>query len=170
MEIQIPGGTATLRDTLTIRERREIQRIALGAMSLANQITGDSVAMNAADAGLLMDTQDKMADATLVAYLQSWTLDKPLPTLDTIDETGKVFPGTIDEMDGDVYDAITAAIEKNSALAGVDTSPSRDKQSPMLGSPFYAGTSKDEPTPTLPSTTTSSNGTESTVSESSIPA
>ena len=158
MIIDIPGGTATLKDTLTIRERRAIQHIALGAMSLANQLTGDSVALNPTDAGLLMDTQDQMTDATLIAYLVSWTLDKPLPTLDTIDE-----------MDGDVYDAITDAIEKKGGVAGVDTSPSKDKQSPMQGSPFSDGTSKDEPTLTPPSTTTSSSDTESTLSESSTP-
>ena len=123
MQIDIPGGTATLKDTLTIRERREIQHIALAAMSLANQLSGTSVALNPTDAALLMDTQDKMADATLIAYIVSWTLDKPLPTLDTIDE-----------MDGDVYDAITAAIEKN-RLTGVDTSPAKDPRSPTKGSP-----------------------------------
>jgi hypothetical protein len=124
LQIDIPGGTATLRDTLTIRERRAIQRIALDAMGLANQLTSDSVALQPKDAELLMTTQDKMADATLIAYLQAWSFDKPLPTLDTIDE-----------MDGDVYDAITAAIEKNSALAGVDTSPAKDPASPTKGSP-----------------------------------
>ena len=132
MIIEIPGGKATLRDTLTIRERREIQRIALDAMGLANQLTGTSVALqpNAErvqlrkDAELLMTTRDKMADATLIAYLKEWTLKSPLPTLDTITE-----------MDGDVYDAITAAIEKNSALAGVDTSPAKDPDSPTSGLP-----------------------------------
>jgi hypothetical protein len=129
LQIDIPGGKATLRDTLTIRERREIQRIALDAMGLANQLTGDSVALQPKDAELLMTTQDKMADATLIAYLKEWTLGKPLPTLDTIDE-----------MDGDVYDAITAAIEKNSALAGVDTSPAKDPLSPTRGLPLSAST------------------------------
>ena len=124
MIIEIPGGKATLRDTLTIRERREIQRIALDAMGLANQLTGTSVALQPKDAELLMTTQDKMADATLIAYLKEWTLKSPLPTLETITE-----------MDGDVYDAITAAIEKNSALAGVDTSPAKDPASPTSGSP-----------------------------------
>ena len=124
MIIEIPGGKATLRDTLTIRERREIQRIALDAMGLANQLSGTSVALQPKDAELLMTTQDKMADATLIAYLKEWTLKSPLPTLETITE-----------MDGDVYDAITAAIEKNSALAGVDTSPAKDPASPTSGSP-----------------------------------
>jgi len=129
LQIDIPGGTATLRDTLTIRERRAIQRIALDAMGLANQLTSDSVALQPKDAELLMTTQDKMADATLVAYLQAWSLDKPLPTLDTIDE-----------MDGDVYDAITAAIEKKGGVAGVDTSPNKNKESPTSDSPVSVGT------------------------------
>ena len=128
MQIDIPGGKATLRDTITIRERREIQRIALDAMGLANQLSGDSVALQPKDAELLMTTQDKMADATLIAYLKEWTLKSPLPTLDTIVE-----------MDGDVYDAITAAIEKNS-LTGVDTSPAKDPLSPTSGSPDSATT------------------------------
>ena len=124
MQIDIPGGTATLKDTLTIRERRAIQHIALSAMSLANQLTGDSVALNPTDAGLLMDTQDQMTDATLIAYLVEWSLGKPPPTLDTIDE-----------MDADVYDAINAAIEKKGGVAGVDTSPNKDKESPISDLP-----------------------------------
>jgi hypothetical protein len=71
-------------------------------------------------------------------------------------------------MDGDVYDAISTALQDQSnALLGVDTSPAKDKASPTNGSPFSAGTLKDEPTPTPPSTPTSLNGTESTPIESS---
>jgi hypothetical protein len=140
MIVAIPGGEATLRDTLTIKERRTLRAIATSAMELA-QKAGANEALNTADADFMLATQDRLADATLLAFLVSWTLDKPLPTADTIGE-----------MDGNVYDAISKAIEDHGGAFGIDTSPTVDKSSPTNGSLGSGTSSKGEPTPTLQST------------------
>lgn len=168
MIIDIPGGTATLRDTISVGKRREIRRLSLGAlgvMSKVQNLSEDSsladlaqLEMQPDDAKVMFDVQDATQDATILAFLESWTLDQPLPTADTIGE-----------LDAELYDALAEGVNKIGVLGGVDTSVNPAKDSPTDGSPSSDSDSKDEPTLTSPLITSSSNGTESTVTESSIP-
>ena len=77
--------------------------------------------------GLAFTWQENLAmlelrQATVVAMLQSWTLDRPLPTMDTIGD-----------LEGDLYDSLDEAIGGvTTAIAqGVDLEPSPDPDSPF---------------------------------------
>lgn len=172
--VKLPGGaTATLRDpaSLKVRQRRIIEVAGLSAANIISRIPQESAGgspdeiegaigsleLSRADSTALMDLQD----ATIVAFLESWTLPQPLPTMDTVGD-----------MDLDVYDALAQATKELGAplAAGtVDFSPK-----PMtVDSPTVPSSSSDthltadpQTTPTQPS---SPDGT-STATASSTPA
>lgn len=143
--IDLPGGgKATLREDgeLTPRQRRPLKKygLALGpkmaelmaaasvtvdgkAADGTRGVPGPPVALSLADADLLVDMQD----ATTLALLASWTLDRPLPT--TIDELYDV-----DEHTPGGYDALSTAAAKITAAAavaaGFDVGAVEDPDSP----------------------------------------
>ena|SRR5579859_3302561 len=87
--IQIPGGTATLRDPadLTERGRRLMLTTIMPLQSLAGKMPKDADAQAVArsistrqEAAAMMEVRD----AAIVVLLKEWTRDEPLPTLDTL--------------------------------------------------------------------------------------
>lgn len=143
--IDLPGGgKATLREDgeLTPRQRRPLKKygLALGPkiaeLMAASQVTVDGktadgsrglpgapVALSLTDADMLVEMQD----ATTLALLASWTLDRPLPT--TIDELYDV-----DEHTPGGYDVLSAAAARitaaAAAAAGFDVAAVEDPDSP----------------------------------------
>lgn len=81
----------------------------------------------------------RVQDATIVALLASWTLDRPLPALDTLDD-----------MPSDVYDALQEACaargrEVAEAVDGPDFGPTPDQSSPTSPSGASARVSRAKP-------------------------
>lgn len=175
--VEIPGGTAEIRDRADIKERqrRLVQSAAMAASSVMAKLPDDlasldtedaeavqtvsqamsGVSLSAADANLLQELQD----ATIVALLASWTLAEPLPTLETVLD-----------LDTDLYDALAQATkDQGVALAqATDFTPDADKASPTTPSsgsdgPLRADTEQ-------PLTPESSGAGESTATASSTPA
>ena len=109
--VQIPGGTAILRDpgALAVKHRRPLQLLIgmLGpqvAQTVAREIQRDGVD-GLAGLGLSLEqlgTVMQLTDATVFALLESWTLDAPLPRGLT----------DVGDMDTAVYDALTDACVK----------------------------------------------------------
>lgn len=94
--VQIPGGTATLRDPadLTERGRRLMQTALIPLQSLAGKMPA-SVRKEAqggaeVNAAQFISTRQEAAamlefrDAAVIALLKDWSLDEPLPTIDTL--------------------------------------------------------------------------------------
>jgi hypothetical protein len=116
--ITIPGGTAVLRDTLTVRQRRPLQVVGatlpkelVDIVDAAQADTNGRIRLD--ELGLTEGTASimfRMQDASIVAFLDSWSLTDgagapvPLPTMDTVGD-----------MPGDVYDAIGLAVSKRGA-------------------------------------------------------
>lgn len=121
MEIEIPGGKATLKDKLTVRERRQIEAIMFRGLSGAEQAPDGTIRVGSGTTS--SDTVWSLEDTKFLLYLESWTLDKPLPT--TREE--------LMDLDADLFDAVVKAVD--AMTAAVDTSPSPDRQSPTIGSP-----------------------------------
>lgn len=103
--VNIPGGTATLREPeqLKVKHRRPIQ-ILVGSLG---QARAEELQRTIAEGGIrALDTLGlteheyelifRMNEATLFAFLESWTIDDPLPL--SADDVG--------DMRGDVYDAL----------------------------------------------------------------
>lgn len=106
--------------------------------------------------GVVLTTEQAMVweelrEATVVATLKSWTLDRPLPTL-----------RTIGDLDQDLYEALLdAAGGIGAQQLETDFSVKRDKIDPATGEEFPTGGSSDSEWPSetdreSPSTTTSS--------------
>ncbi len=120
--VDIPGGTATFRDKLTTeRQRRPIKRaafVASGAIAklpqaaesgppddtkLAEQLGALSLTAEEADAVM------GLMDATILSFLESWTLDAPLPGS----------PDDLLDLDAEVYDALVEQARKLQATDSV---------------------------------------------------
>lgn len=121
MEIEIPGGSATLKDKLTVRERRQIEEVMFRGLQGAEQAPDGTVRVGSGTA--TAETVWSLEDTKFLVYLQSWTLDKPVPTT----------PEELLDLDADVLDAVVKAVD--AMTSAVDTSPSKDKSSPTTGSP-----------------------------------
>lgn len=159
--VEVPGGTAVLRDADEMSERqRRVVRSALFAaaadalgdeLSTAPGQPPTSVHLSAATGDLMAATKD----AAIVASLVSWTLDGPLPTMDSVVD----LPGAL-------YDAL--AVETANLISGLtlDTTPSPDPQSPTPASSDSNGRLGDG----APSTPTSPTGGGSTPTASSTAA
>jgi hypothetical protein len=114
MTFDVPGGTATFRDPedLTERGRRLVMTTIMPLQSLARKVPqalreaaegkgpaaeeakleierlGRETAVTRQEAAASMEIRD----AVIVALLQSWTLDEPLPTIDNLlDLPGPLF-------------------------------------------------------------------------------
>jgi hypothetical protein len=105
--VDIPGGTATLRDPdkLAVRHRRPMQ-VLVGVLGPARmREVAHAIQAGGVDGlhslGLSeheMETVLRLTDATVFALLESWTVDAPLPR--SMDDVG--------DMDARVYDVLTA--------------------------------------------------------------
>ena len=122
------GGWARLvtADEITTGRRRLVE---IASAVYANALSSDDPE---AEPRALMRVQD----ATLVALLDRWSLDRPLPTLDTIED-----------VPANVYDALQEAAaargrEVSEAVAGVDFSVTPDKESPTTPSGASPGASR----------------------------
>lgn len=159
--VSIPGGTATVRDVddMTERQRRLIRTAIFAA---AADALGDTLDVNGAApeqvqvhvTGELGERMFAMRDARIVAAVAEWTLDRPLPTLDTVQD-----------LPGGVYDALDRETTGLTAAVSTDFSADPDPQSPTPPSTGSDGPlgAEDQPTPTPPnggaSTSTASSTT-----------
>lgn len=147
--IEVPGGTCELRDASEMRgrDRKLVGAAALAAASAIAKLPPDMDAETPLDAASLAFTLDEaMAMGTLrevvaIARLVSWTLDRPLPTAQTIGD-----------LPGDLYDALIEQAGDPSVAAETDfTAAKRDGESPTSGSSGSAGPSTAAaPSPSTP--------------------
>ena len=150
----IPGGTAVFREQLTTeRQRRPLKVAMMGIPDIidiakdlpegmedktleeigeAMKEAGVEVDMTGGRAVAFLDVQD----AVILAYLESWTLDRPLPK--TMDE--------VLDLDSDLYDALTKSA---SEVYGTAKSPDVNTEvQPGLENPTDESSSSSE----MPST------------------
>jgi len=179
--VDIPGGTAVLREASEMRgrDRNLIKAAAMAASSAIQKMGAEMERLKAegktdeeATAGLstvdISLTKEEslglieLREATIVASLLSWSRDEPLPT-----------SATIGDLPADLYDALDAAIGGaalglNAGTEDFSPTPKMDEEVPTGSSGSSDGPSKADPesmsTPTLPT------AGESTATESSTPA
>lgn len=171
MQVEIPGGMATLKDKVDIRGRQALDRTLPGAVKASRKLK----AANDAGVELSESTPVSRVDLTeseieglqrfeaagVLAFLKNWSLDLTVPR--TIDE--------VMEMDPDVYGAIAKvtsplareAIKRTptNVDSGMKEDGTRDLDSPTgpstgsePGERAEASTSGDQSTTTSPSDTT----------------
>lgn len=149
IEIQIPGGTATLltNKELTPRRRRPIEKADVqngplftkirdarrvvnpdGTVTENTGLWGPDLVLTEHDADLLTSYSDKK----IIARLSSWTLAIPLPT--TVD--------ALLDIPGDVYDALQEGVAKAESADGVNPFV------PSEGTPEAPGTLDNPASPT----------------------
>lgn len=135
--VDIPGGQATLRsqDELKQRQRRDIEAAALAASSALVKVEAAGIDQEnpspaaLAQAGLTRSEWGAMLelqDASILAFLKSWTRPEPLPSWDTLGD-----------LDTAVYDALkTATAEAGgaAAAAALNVEPSPDETGPTAPS------------------------------------
>jgi hypothetical protein len=120
-EIDIPGGKAVLRERLSVRQSRLVERAKAAAIAVAQRLPEDLLQQAQEDAGVSREllgveiikrgfnvTQEDLdvvwglQDATILAYLESWTLG-PLPTEDTLLDTTEDVYVALAEATKDLY-------------------------------------------------------------------
>ena len=168
--VEIPGGQATLREKLSVGQRRRIERARWGAMALLSDVDIPADALREGPDQVAAATQIKITkqgaldleearadvdNVRLLVHLESWTLASPLPTAETIED-----------MDEDVFNALIAEIEKLPPPPSFGFTPV-GVDSPTAGSPSSNGQSKEgqRSTPTPKSSTSTAR----TAGESSSP-
>ncbi len=149
--VQIPGGTATLRDKLVSeRHFRILEAAYMSAGSALQKVSQDATGadsnasdeeravdmllngehLTAAEAMSLLELQD----AAIVAFLERWSLDRPLPTV-----------ATVGDLDRETYRALSDATKELAvgALGGGRTSfePTPTQADPGTGEVFPTGES-----------------------------
>ena len=183
-EITIPGGKAFFREKYTGRGIKLMRSAGLSAASNLSEYPelfeparrGESEEERTERLGKIklridpIQAQfwDNMREATVLASLESWTLDLPLPT--STEE--------LEELDGDLYEALLDAVggmsakdlETNFNPTGEKLDPNSplDEQSPTTGSESSSGPSSESPL--LGSMETPSTGGSPISGESSSPA
>jgi hypothetical protein len=179
--VDVPGGTAKFktreelrgRDTKLVKaaviaaqsaiqklgddaERKPGETDAQAAARLSKALQEKKITFTAQEATSLLD----MREAIAVAYLHSWTLELPLPTLETIgDLPDKLYEALDDAIGGELLNATT----------GQDFSPNPDQSSPTGPSSASNGDLRAESSQELPSTSNSMNDTEASAIEKSTP-
>jgi len=138
--VEIPGGQAQLREKadIKVRHRRLVEAAAMAAAPLLAKLPEDvatrqalteaevlALGVSRQEANAMLELQD----ATIIAALASWTLDQPVPDMDTVGD-----------LDPELYDALSAA---TAALGAEITQETFDPPDP--GSPGF------EESPTVPS-------------------
>lgn len=151
--IPIPGGTATLRDKLVSERHYRILEAAYIAAAPAlkkvaeraseepteqtdfeedsSELGANSIeGMDHKETMMLLDLQD----AAIVAFLESWTLPQPLPTLETVGD-----------LERGLFKALAAAAQPlvgpSIAAMRVDFSPRPGKIDPATGEENFTGAS-----------------------------
>ena len=179
--VPIPGGTAQLRERSELRGRDEnlIKAASMAAAKAVAKVAGiddtpkegetkeEATARAEAEAEAVdLTWQESLSllelrQAVMVAVLEHWTLDKPLPTM-----------ATIGDLPAELYNALDEAIGGEAIQMGTDFSPPDDpaelKLSPTGDSESSDTASRDgvESQSTQPL----QDGTESTPTDLSIPA
>lgn len=145
--IEIPGGMAEIRDRLTSeRQRRPLKAAWIAAQGAYTKLrdrgitddmsddeaerVAERTTLTLAESSALLEVQD----ASIVAFLQSWTLPRPLPTIENVQD-----------LEPDLYEALANATKDLAASALVDEpnfTPSKDIKD---GSPTPASESSSSP-------------------------
>jgi hypothetical protein len=133
--VDIPGGTAVLRERadLRTRDKRIIEAASVAALPAIRHLPQDkSLAelqeIDVADTDLSFDEYlllMQMQDAGIVAALASWTLPMPLPTM-----------ATVGDLDPALTQALVEATRRTTAAIATSTDfdPSPDPESPTAPS------------------------------------
>lgn len=145
--VEIPGGTAQIREQrdLSVRQRRMIEVAGIKASGLLRKLpegvqieqmqgidTLELLRMGFDESDL--EAFQNLQDITILATLASWTLDRPLPTAETVGD-----------LPGPLYDALSGESSAPGAevVTGFEVSP--DPQSPTNGSAGSVNGSKVGP-------------------------
>ena len=144
--IEIPGGAATIRSPEDVKQRARhaLEVAAIMAQPAYEKINGQRAAIarergvepadvNPEDVRLIdarldradYDAMYEVQTATIMAYLASWTLDRPLPKR----------AEDLDELPAGLFDALREGTAEAGAdaVAPVDFSPNPDPESPTVG-------------------------------------
>lgn len=141
-KIEIPGGFASLRAPQDVKQkaRRRLEMASIKASPIFGKINEarrvasekrgrdvDPSEISLIDLGLSPEEFDALYEvqtATILAYLESWTLERDLPA--SADD--------LDDLPSGLYDALRAATASDGAdaVAPVDFSPDPDGESPTV--------------------------------------
>lgn len=152
--VEIPGGSATIRapEDVKQRARRQLETAAVLAAPIYQRINakrkelererGGPVKpedLNLTEVELSREDFDLMYEvqtATILAYLESWTLERDLPR--TAEE--------LDDLPASLYDALKLATSQDGAdaIAPVDFSVSPDPESPTEGDSASSKSSRED--------------------------
>lgn len=131
-EVEIKKGDAVVgsavlrtREDMRVRHRRLVETAGIAAARVIARLPQGLTTDTEMVENLNLDERDaeallRVRDATLVATLVSWSLDEPLPTLETVGD-----------MDPDVYDSLVASLQED-AVGATDFGPdgAGDPESP----------------------------------------
>lgn len=134
--VDIPGGEVTLRNprALTERQRRLLTRVQGRMGSMLGKIRAAGFDPDADDVESTIDAEKlhfdaedvdlsfELNDAGIIAFVQSWTLDLPLPTMETVTD-----------LPGDLYSRlqeITAPLIVKVIIDSAGFEPQPDNDSP----------------------------------------
>lgn len=121
--VEIPGGSAVLRDPgeLTERQRRRVRSalFAVAADALGDVAPDGTAPQTVHLTAGMGERMFEIRDAAIIASLVSWTLEAPLPTVESVQD-----------LPADLYD--TLAVETAGLVSGlgVDFNPTPDPESP----------------------------------------
>lgn len=178
--IEIPGGTARIKEQKDLRGRdtKLIKAASLAASNVLSKIPDDirpkpdedkqvagermqnylkehPLEVNAAEAMKVLD----LRESVMVAYLASWTLELPLPTMETVGD-----------LPDDIYQALDDAVggdALNAASSSVNFDVNPDQKSPTGPSRSSDSTSRAGASQDQESIQKSENGTDPTAGEKS---
>jgi hypothetical protein len=130
--VDIPGGTAQISDTLSVRQRHDIESAAVAAASALDKLPKTREELETVVEGSINLTREEarslfvLQEATIIATLASWSLPGPIPN-----------ENTIGDMDPDVYDALAAATTEIgvATVAPVDFNPTDPAGADFQASP-----------------------------------
>jgi hypothetical protein len=179
--IEVPGGLAKIKEQKDLRGRdtKLIKAYALAAQSVLLKIPEEArpkPGESKEDAGKRMQEHLEthpvqmsgdegmrmldMKEAIMVAYLASWTLEIPLPTMETIgDLPDEIYQALDDAVGGDAIKV---------AVASVDFDVNPDQSSPTGPSKSSDSTSRAEVFQDQESISQSENGTGHSAGEKSL--
>lgn len=168
--VDIPGGTAQFktREELRARDTKLVKAATLSAQPAIEKLGADAeikkgeteeeatarLSKLLKEKEIVFTTQEAMSllglyEAMVVAYLHSWTIERPLPTVDTIGDLPEALYEALE-------DAVRGEVVKVT-VGGVDLEPNPDQNSPTGPSSVSNGDLKAESSQEPQSTTTSSS-------------
>lgn len=172
--VEIPGGTARVRDVreeIKIRQQRILDTAVIPAIPAFNKARAerDQWEQDGGDVRLsTLTRQESVAlmefqDAQMVALLHSWTLERPLPDVDTIQD-----------LEPDLYQALLEATREiqntTEVFARDNMDPSPEEESPTVPSSDSKTGSRNAKSGKSKETAKSSTASKNTGTESSTPA